>query len=52
MHAYDKSCLLEYNVVYFFAFEAHTACPKERTTVNQVTHLLKSSKSFCLRVDN
>ena len=51
MHAYE-SCLLEYNVVYFSALEAHTVRSKQKTTVNQVTHLLKSSKSLCLRVDN
>ena len=28
MHADEKSCLVEYNVVYFSAFEAHTACPE------------------------
>ena len=52
MHAYEKSRLQEYEVVYFSAFEAHAACPKWRTTVNQVKYLLKSSESFCLRVEN
>ena len=52
VHAYEKSCLLEYIVLFFSAFEASTACPNCRTTVNQVKHLLKSSESFCLRVEN
>ena len=42
----------EFDAVYFSASEAHIACPKKRTTVNQVTHLLKLSRSFCLREEN